>query len=193
MKKILLYLVVFGVLLAVSIPIHEAGHAITTVVLGGTVNALYVFPGIEVLPDLGKRYEGTWPGWGMWLDTESGPNWGNREEGLVWLMGSGINLLLAVAALIAFLTLKPSGIWKVILIAESLMFLDILLYTVLPQFGLRHGIILGGDYPEPLYGAEMLGIIAPIFTVCVVLVSVVMTSALIAEALRRSKTSATSR
>jgi len=164
--------------------IHEAGHAITTVALGGTVSAVYVYPGIEVLPDLGNRYEGRWPGGGAVIAGEGPPDWEDWEWGLVRLMGSGLNLLLAMAALIVFLVLRPSGLWKVILAVESLMFLDILLYSVLPR--------LGGHVSEPVRGAEMLGINPEIFTVCVVLVSFVMISALIAVALRRSRASAAS-
>jgi len=184
LKKFLLYLVVFVVLFTLSMLIHEAGHAITTLVLGGTVSAVYVYPGIEILPDLGRRYEGGWPGGGAVIFGEGAPDWEEWEWGLVRLMGSGLNLLLAIAALVVFLALRPSGIWKVIVAVESLMLLDILVYSALPW--------LGGHVSEPVRGAEMLGISPGLFTACVLLVSVVMTSTLITVALRRSRTSAVS-
>jgi len=53
--------------------------------------------------------------------------------------------------------------------------LDLPLYVVLPQLGLRHWIVIGGDQPEPLIGARLMGIPDPIFYLSVILTSLGLT------------------
>jgi len=50
-----------------------------------------------------------------------------------------------------------AGGLRLLLIAESVMFADLLLYCTLPLFGLPHYFVYGGHFPEPLRSAEALG------------------------------------
>jgi hypothetical protein len=60
-------------------------------------------------------------------------------------------------------------------IAQSLMFLDLLFYVILPRwFGLRHLFFIGGDSPEPLNGAIKMGINESIFIAGVLVYSSLM-------------------
>lgn len=161
----------FSFLLAVSLAgilsffVHEVGHGLTTVALGGKFHALYVWPGIEIWPNPGQR-----------LTTRRMSNIGlarldfpekwredGWQEGLIGIMGSGSNLIAAALALLALRMLRPTGWLFYLLAAESLMFLDILLYTFLPLIGLRHFFFVGGFHPEPLVSARMIGIPAWMF------------------------------
>ena len=67
------------------------------------------------------------------------------------------------------------------LIAQSLMFLDMLTYVTLPAFlGLPHYLVLGGSKPEPVDNAALLGCPRWAFIAGVVLISAAMTWGLIA-------------
>jgi len=140
--------------------VHELSHGLTAQALGGTFVWFDVWPGIQVWPHPGQRYEGDWGTSIAKTCYGLGPRWqeGGWQEGLVWLMGSGSNLILAALALGALWWLRPLGWLRRLLVAETLMVEDMLLYVVLPEFfGLRHYVVYGGRRPEPVDGAAMLG------------------------------------
>jgi hypothetical protein len=156
----LVFLLALLVAALVATPIHEAGHCVTVELLGGTCAGMYTWPGFELWPDFGQPAPGAWGMEIAYMVYEPGPGWeaDDWQRGLVTLMGSGSNLLLASLALTYLSISKPKGILKILLGAEAFMFLDIVLYTFLPLIGLRHLFLVGGDKPEPLQGALRLGI-----------------------------------
>lgn len=164
------------VLLLEGLFVHELGHGITAKALGGEFRGLYVFPGVQVWPNAGQSYEGDW-GLNVGLAvTAPGAGWGRWERGLVSLMGSGATMGLAVVALVSLWLLQPQGWLSHVLVAESLLYVDILFYTVLPAwFGMRHWFFFGGQTPEPLDGAELMGCPRWMFIALVLGASALMT------------------
>lgn len=62
------------------------------------------------------------------------------------------------------------------LFIQSWMFLDLLTYTILPEwFGLRHFFFIGGSTPEPLDGTAQMGIARETFIAFVLVFSALMT------------------
>lgn len=182
---VLSFVVVVAAVSLVGLFIHELGHGITAEVLDGEFKGLYVFPGVQIWPNLGERYDGEWGAYVGRADTDPGKEWGERKEGLVWLMGSGANLVLAMMALVSLWVFRPRGWLSQLLLAEALMYVDILLYTILPEwFGLRHWFFFGGRCPEPLDGAELMGFPRGMFVVLILVISAVMTVGVIAHVLR---------
>jgi hypothetical protein len=140
--------------------VHELGHGLTTLALGGEFHALYAWPGVQVWPHPGRRLTQLQMSNIGLVHLDFPTEWEDDgwQEGLIGLMGSGSNLIAAALALATLWAFRPRGGLFYLLAAESLMFLDILLYTFLPLVGLRHFFIVGGAYPEPLVSARMLGI-----------------------------------
>lgn len=172
-SSLLLALGLTGVL---SFFVHELGHGLTTLALGGEFHALYVWPGIEIWPDPGQRLTARRMSNIGLVHLDFPSEWveDGWQEGLIGLMGSGSNLAAAALALLALRALRPTG-WRFLLLtAESLMFLDILLYTFLPLIGLRHFFLIGGSHPEPLESALMLGIPAWAFMLGVLFISAIL-------------------
>jgi hypothetical protein len=170
------FLLALGLVGILSFFVHELGHGLTTVALGGKFHALYVWPGIEIWPDPGQRLTARRMSNIGLVHLDYPAEWGEGsfQDGLVGLMGSGSNLLAAALALATLLAFHPRGGLFYLLVAESLMFLDILLYTFLPLVGLRHFFIVGGASPEPLSSAQMLGIPAWAFMLAVLLISALL-------------------
>jgi hypothetical protein len=164
--------------------VHEFGHGFTVEALGGDFVALYARPGFQIYPRPGLRYEGEWGTAFAKLVYSVDQDWDDWREGLVGLMGCGTNLVLAALALGGLWAARPRGWLRHLLIAEALMFTDMLLYTVLPElFGLPNMVFVGGRTPEPVNGAELLGCPRPLFVVLVVIVSALMTWSLVRYAL----------
>jgi hypothetical protein len=156
---------------------HELGHGWTAEALGGSFVWFSVWPGIEVWPHPGRAYDGEW---GMSIAKTCyalGPGWesGGWQEGLVWLMGSGTNLILAALALGGLWAFRPRGWLRHLLIAETMMVEDMLLYVIFPEFfGLPHYVVYGGRKPEPVDGAAMLGCPRVVCVLLVLLVSALL-------------------
>jgi len=168
--------IVVGVVSLEGLFVHELGHGITTQVLGGQFKGLYVFPGVQVWPSPGRPYDGEWGLDVGQVDAEPGEGWGEWQRGLVLLMGSGSTMMLAALAFVTLWLLRPKGWLSYVLIAEALLYLDILFYTIMPEwFGLRHWVFIGGRYPEPLEGAEMMGCPRMLFLMFILLTSALMT------------------
>jgi hypothetical protein len=168
------FLACLGLLALAAFFVHELGHAFTAVALGGQFYRLYVWPGIELWPELGQPYPQEWAGNIGLTSMEFADHWGEWQRGLVYLMGSGSNMLLAAAALAALWIFKPAGLLRSVLFAETIMFIDLPMYTFLPLVGLRHYIFAGGETPEPLDGAVRMGIPGWAFVLAVGLVTLLM-------------------
>ena len=174
------FALIFGILLTLvgilGLFIHECGHGVTAELLGGEFKALFVFPGIQVWPQLGLPYPGEWHGYVGLAHFAYGPEWDSDSwrVGAVHIMGSGSTLLIAVLALGALSYFHPKGWLRLLLLSSSFMFIDLLFYTFLPLMGLPHWIFFGGRSPEPLEGALQLGIPQWLFLVFVILISTLM-------------------
>lgn len=143
-----------------------------------------VRPGIEVWPSFGRASGGPWGTTIAALGYTTGPDWGESswQDAVVGLMGSGFNLLLAALALGGLWIFRPRGGLRLLLIAQALMFADLLLYCTLPEFfSLPHYFVFGGDYPEPLRSAEALSCPRWAFILAVGLVSALMVWGLVAS------------
>ncbi len=145
--------------------VHELGHGLTAAALGGRFTGLYVWPGVQVWPHPGAPYPREWQGWFGVATYLPGADWqrGGWRFGLVSLMGSGTNFLLAALALGCLWLCRPRGGVRLVLLAEACMFLDLTAYTFFPLLGLRHFLLIGGRIPEPLNGALEMGIPAGVF------------------------------
>jgi len=165
----------------ISLLLHETGHGLTAKWLGGKFEAMYVFPGREIWPDFGQRYTGHWDGYFGLAETCPAPDWEpyGWQDGLVYLMGSGTSLILSALALSSLLIFKPKGILaRMFLFSESLMYLDIVSYTIFPSMGLKHFLFFGGKFAEPLIGAIWMGIPKSMFMLFIVIIFIIFTVAL---------------
>jgi hypothetical protein len=163
--------------------VHELAHGLTAQALGGHFAWLYLWPGIEVLPRPGRFYQDEWGTSIAKTAYGLGPDWqeGGWQEGLVWLMGSVSNLVLAALALGGLWRFRPSGWLRRLLVAETLMVEDIFLYVVFPEYlGLRHYVVYGGVRPEPVDGAAMLGCPRWAAATLIVIVSTLVIGGLVA-------------
>jgi hypothetical protein len=177
------FLVTLALVWTASLLLHELGHGLTARVLGGNIAWLRVWPGIEAWPSPGQAVEGEWGTAIMRLAYTRGPGWGTDgwRDGVVRLMGSGTNLLLAALALGSLWLFRPRGWLRLLLIAQALMFADLLLYCTLPEFlGLPHYLVFGGSIAEPVDGAASLGCPRWGFILFAVLVSALMMWGLVA-------------
>jgi hypothetical protein len=186
-KRSLFAVLVFFLTLALvwtaSLLLHELGHGLTAQALGGKVVRLRVWPGIEVWPSPGQPVEGEWGTAIARLAYTTGQGWAGEgwQDGVVSLMGSGTNLLLAALALGSLWLFRPRGWLRLLLIAQALMFADLLLYCTLPEFlGLPHYLVFGGSSTEPVDGAASLGCPRWAFILLAVLVSGLMIWGLVA-------------
>jgi len=160
--------------------IHEAAHGLTAEIVGGKCLWISVWPGVQLYPHPGQHYEGEWGTSIAKTSYATTPDWAPWQDGLVLLMGSGVNLLLAALALGSLWLFRPGGWLRTLLIAETLMIEDILLYVLLPElFGLRHYVFYGGSKPEPVNGAELLGCPRPAFVASIAVISALMVWGLI--------------
>ncbi len=148
--------------------VHEVGHALWGTLAGGRITFIQVFF-LELYPRLAFTREFT-----LGLV---------RVEGLTgtsfgtFLVGGSITSNIVSWLLGVMLSrYRHRGSWSVVLQVLGVYgLLDLPLYVVLPQLGLRHWIVIGGDQPEPLIGARMMGIPDPIFYVLVILTSLGLT------------------
>ncbi len=174
--RIVLMLVLILIVLLANLLVHEFGHCITMNATDGACAGVYVWPGVKIWPltEAGEHYQGTWDGYIGAAQFASRPST-EFANGLVFLMGSGTTALLATLALLLLLIFRPGGWLRAFLLIQAICFLDLLFYTILPEwFGWRHFIFLGGDSPEPLEGAVQMGIPQNIFIAGVLLYSLGM-------------------
>jgi hypothetical protein len=125
--------------------VHECGHALTAVVLGGRIES------VRISLPLPSR-----PGFFRIRYSLPSSDWRN---GLTDLMGTGATTILAYGLVLAvFLTRPPLWLRLAALSAAFVCAWDMFLYATLPLLGLRRFLILGGRHAEPVYGTELIGI-----------------------------------
>ncbi len=161
-QQTIVYILVVLAIVALGAVVHEAGHAITAVASGSKIVSFGMIPGIQLYPEF-KRIE--WNRCIAYLEhTGTSYPW---QRGLMLIMGAGATSgvgYLAIAGLFAF---RPKGVVRFALLGIAVFYaLDIITYSLFPPLGLRHWILVGGDYPEPVVGGEKLGISRPIYYAC---------------------------
>ena len=133
--------------------IHEFGHEIWGTAVGGRLTYMQI-AFFEIYPR-----QAITPQFQLGLVRVDKLSYGSVEYGLMLLGGSVTTNI--VSWLIAIILVKMSLNKKTKVALKSLgLFgiLDLPFYVVFPKLGLRHWIFFGGGLPEPLMGAEMVGI-----------------------------------
>jgi len=159
--------------LVVMILIHEAGHAITASYSTDARVQIHIWPGYELYPDFGRRFQQIWPQGSPAVTTLSPRSpvqlardaYGyyavvfGRDEmermqphlPLIALMGTGATTFTAILALSLISLFKPKRLLLYCLATAALLHLDMLTYAVLPTFfGTRHLYFIGGETAEPV-------------------------------------------
>lgn len=133
--------------------VHEFGHAIWGTAVGGTLTYMKIAY-LEIFPRLTLTHE-----FHLGLTGIHGLAYGSVAYGLMLLGGSITthiaSWILGVLSLKTGLNTKAQAGLKTFGIFGIL---DLPFYTVFPQIGLRHWVFLGGQEPEPLNGARMIGV-----------------------------------
>jgi len=163
--RFILHLVLFIPLGLVMDFVHELGHAIWGVALGGSLDYMKiayfeVYPRFNVTSKFILGYVVV-----TGLQTDF-------AYGLFRLSGSMttniVSWLLALILLRKNFGRKTQDALKIL---GLFGLLDLPFYTVFPQIGLRHWIFLGGDEPEPLLGARKIGVPDPAFYIIVIFIT----------------------
>ena len=180
-RSSLIFVIVLGLVAVLNLLIHEFGHCITLEKVDGECEGVYVYPGVKIWPlsEWADEYPRTWNGWvGFARAAKPAPT--EYTNGLVSLMGSGSSAIISLLALLGLYRFRPKGGVRLLLIAQSIMFIDLLTYTILPRwFGLPHFFFIGGTSPEPLNGAIQMGISEPTIIAVVLTFSLLMTIGLV--------------
>jgi hypothetical protein len=130
--------------------VHESGHALTAVILGGKIES------VRARLPLPRS-----PGFFRIEYSLSGSPW---RKGLAGLMGTGCTTLVAYALLL--IAIRYRSLWwpQFALLPVSLVCAwDMFLYGTLPLLGLHRFIVFGGDHAEPVDAAQMLGVPRSLF------------------------------
>ena len=143
---------------------HEAGHAGAAKLLGGIDSTIYIWPGYEIYPDIGKKHPSPIHIKGLGF-TELVPStdvrvWMqvNRYENYMLFMGSGFTQLLSILSLCGMALARPQSTLRWLLLPGALLHIDMLTYTVFPLFNLPHLVFWGGINSEPLIALARFGI-----------------------------------
>jgi hypothetical protein len=168
-KTLLLPLVLFVPLGLVMDFVHELGHAVWGTAVGGRLTYMQIAY-FEIYPRLGiasqfrlgyAQVEG--------LTTKF-------ASGLMGLGGSLTTNFISWLIILVLLKFDFGHKTQVALKTLGLFgLLDLPLYILFPQMGLRHWIFLGGCQPEPLIGARNMGIPDPVFYSIVILTTLGLT------------------
>jgi hypothetical protein len=144
--------------------VHEVGHALWGTMVGGSITFIQVFF-LELYPRLALTREFT-VGF-VRVEGLTGAPFGT------FLIGGSItsNIASWVLGLLVYRHKRRRPWAAVLRVLGVYGLLDLPLYVVLPQLGLRHWIVIGGDQPEPLIGARLMGIPDPIFYLSIILTS----------------------
>ena len=161
-REFLLPLVLFIPLGLVMDFVHEFGHALWGIALGGRFTYMKIAY-FEIYPRLAMTSQ-------FCLGQVVVRGLTEFEYGLFLLGGSlTTNVVSWLLALILLKTKLGHKTQVALKILGLFGFLDLPFYVFLPQIGLRHWIFLGGDRPEPLLGARNMGIPDPVFYIIIVL------------------------
>lgn len=167
-KEVFLPLVLFIPLGLVMDFVHEFGHALCGIAMGGRLTYmkiayLEIYPRFTITPQFCLGYVVV-----VGLLTKF-------ERGLFLLGGSLTTNI--VSWLIALILLKTEFGYRTQVALKILGLFglfDLPFYVLFPQIGLRHWIFLGGDTPEPLLGARNIGIPDPVFYITTVLTTLAL-------------------
>jgi len=162
-KEFFLPLVLFIPLGLVMDFVHEFGHALWGIAVGGRLTYMKIAY-FEIYP----RFSLTSTFVLGFVSVE-----GLATEFASGLMSLGGSLTTNIIAwLLALILLKTKFGYRTQVALRILGFFglfDLPFYVLFPQLGLRHWIFLGGDTPEPLLGARNIGIPDPVFYITTVL------------------------
>jgi hypothetical protein len=154
-RKILVYLITFCAIALLRLLAHELGHLLSVIIIGGKINLIAIMPGIRLYPTLGLQ---TWGGWGAIIDYSLN-NGTPSQAGFIAFIGSGATAILGYGAIAVLLARKPHGLAQFAWLTAALLFVwDIIAYSIFPELGLRHWILIGQRVPEPLIGALYMGV-----------------------------------
>ena len=152
--RIFVYLLVLFGVAVLSMVVHEAGHGVTAMVLGGKITLIEVMPGIQLYPTVELR-----PWDGVIARVDNTPLNAPFREGLVLFLGSGSTAVVSYGLIAYLLASRPKGLARFAVLSMAIICAwDIITYSVFPAMGLRHWAIIGGVTVEPLDGAVMMGI-----------------------------------
>lgn len=161
-ETFLLPLVLFIPLGLVMDFVHEFGHALWGIALGGRLDYIKItffeiYPRFAITPQFCLGY--------VVVTGLAGFEYG------LFLLGGSLTTNI-VSWLLALILLKRSLRYKTqvaLRILGLFGLLDLPFYVLFPQIGLQHWIFLGGDTPEPLIGARKMGMPDPAFYIMVFL------------------------
>ncbi len=187
--NILIFVIILAVFAAINMVLHELGHCYTINAVGGKCGSIYIMPGVKIWPltEFGQHYPNAWNNViGLTVYAKPAPT--DPADGFVSLMGSGSVAALSLLALFLIFIFRPLNWVRFPLLAQSLMFLDLLFYTILPHwFKLRHFFFVGGNPPEPLNGALKMGIPESMFIAGVLIYSTLMLAGWLAYVVQSSQ------
>ena len=159
-ETLLLFLVLFIPLGLVMDFVHESGHALWGMAVGGRLTYMQLAY-FEIYPKFAVTSQFVLGC--VEVEGLSGFNYG------FMLLGGSMTTNIA-SWLLAIVLLRTKFGFKTQLglrIMGLFGLLDLPFYVIFPQMGLQHWIFLGGCQPEPLMGARMMGIPDPAFHVLV--------------------------
>src|SRR3989338_891004 len=146
-KSSLVIFVLIGVVVVfITLIVHEFGHALTALIVGGKVTAMRLW-GDSIYPEFGYiGFKGGYIGYTNWVVPAFTP----VKNAIILVMGSGTTLIISIFSIVLLYFLKPVSFFsKTTLFFFSLLYLDMVTYT----FGLRFS-----GSREPLEAAQTLGI-----------------------------------
>ncbi|MDI9644728.1 MAG: hypothetical protein QFX35_05865 [Candidatus Verstraetearchaeota archaeon] len=144
--------------------VHELGHALWGIAAGGSLAYIKV-AFFELYPDFALT-----PEFDLGITMVEGLPYGSVAYGTMLLGGSVSTSVASWAFAPALLWTGIKGKLRTALKAAGVFgMLDLPLYALLPQIGLRHWVFLGGSDPEPLIGARMAVVPDPAFYLAVAL------------------------
>jgi hypothetical protein len=157
-KAFLLPAVLFVPLGIIMDFVHELGHALWGTLMGGAITYMQIayfqiYPQIAVIPQFI-----------LGLTVIDGLAYGSFAYGMTLLGGSlTTNIVSWILALILFKTSFGNKKQTALKILGLFGVADLPFYVVFPQIGLSHWVFLGGNTPEPLVGARMMGVFDGVF------------------------------
>jgi len=157
---LLLPLVLFIPLGLVMACVHEFGHALWGTLVGGTVTSIQVAY-LEIYPVI--QLTSHFVVGSVGIEGISGFEYG------LFLVGGSITTNIVAWLLVLILHRIHLGInaQRLLQILGLFGLLDLPFYVLFPQIGLRHWIVIGGNQPEPLLGARLMGIPDSVFYIVV--------------------------